>query len=67
MVVEDWGSESLNRNLYALLLLPHCPEMPMLRCCSPSETRSFLLSAIAFSGAAAVGISYTTAWVCQFD
>jgi len=28
----------------------------------PSETRSFLLSAIAFSGAAAVFISYSTAW-----
>ncbi|KNZ71634.1 GDP-mannose transporter [Termitomyces sp. J132] len=28
----------------------------------PQETRVFLLSAIAFSGAAAVGISYTTAW-----
>ncbi|KAF7971282.1 hypothetical protein HWV62_21530 [Athelia sp. TMB] len=28
----------------------------------PPETRSFLLFSIAFSGAAAVGISYTTAW-----
>ncbi|TFK39338.1 GDP-mannose transporter [Crucibulum laeve] len=28
----------------------------------PPESRSFLLTAIAFSGAAAVGISYTTAW-----
>jgi len=28
----------------------------------PPETRHLLLSAIAFSGAAAVGISYTTAW-----
>ena len=28
----------------------------------PPETRTVLLSAIAFSGAAAVGISYTTAW-----
>ncbi|KAG5645729.1 GDP-mannose transporter into the lumen of the Golgi [Asterophora parasitica] len=28
----------------------------------PQETRIFLLAAIAFSGAAAVGISYTTAW-----
>ncbi|PCH44414.1 UDP-galactose transporter [Wolfiporia cocos MD-104 SS10] len=28
----------------------------------PQETRNFLLFAIAFSGAAAVGISYTTAW-----
>jgi len=29
---------------------------------SPSDTRNFLLFVIAFSGAAAVGISYTTAW-----
>ncbi|KAH9072168.1 UDP-galactose transporter [Lactarius deliciosus] len=42
-VVEDWGSDSLNRNF-------------------PPETRNLLLFAIAFSGAAAVGISYTTAW-----
>lgn len=28
----------------------------------PAESRSFLLFAIAFSGAAAVGISFTTAW-----
>ncbi|KAJ3569037.1 hypothetical protein NP233_g5319 [Leucocoprinus birnbaumii] len=28
----------------------------------PPDTRNFLLFAIAFSGAAAVGISYTTAW-----
>ncbi|GLB43443.1 putative UDP-galactose transporter [Lyophyllum shimeji] len=28
----------------------------------PQETRTFLLVAVAFSGAAAVGISYTTAW-----
>jgi len=28
----------------------------------PPETRNFLLTAIIFSGAAAVGISYTTAW-----
>jgi len=28
----------------------------------PAETRTFLLFTIAFSGAAAVGISYTTAW-----
>lgn len=30
--------------------------------CSPEASRNFLLSAIVFSGAAAVGISYTTAW-----
>jgi GDP-mannose transporter len=28
----------------------------------PSDTRGILLFAITFSGAAAVGISYTTAW-----
>ncbi|KAF8582764.1 UDP-galactose transporter [Ramaria rubella] len=43
IIVEDWGSENLNRNF-------------------PPETRNFLLFAIAFSGAAAVFISYTTAW-----
>jgi len=42
-VVENWGSENLERNF-------------------PPETRGLLLFAIAFSGAAAVGISYTTAW-----
>jgi GDP-mannose transporter len=43
IIVEDWGTENLNRNF-------------------PAETRNFLLFAIAFSGAAAVGISFTTAW-----
>ncbi|KDR67929.1 hypothetical protein GALMADRAFT_231560 [Galerina marginata CBS 339.88] len=43
IVLEDWGTENLNRNF-------------------PPETKNFLLFAIAFSGAAAVGISYTTAW-----
>ncbi|KAF9078065.1 hypothetical protein BDP27DRAFT_1310710 [Rhodocollybia butyracea] len=43
IILEDWGTENLNRNF-------------------PAETRTFLLMAIAFSGAAAVGISYTTAW-----
>jgi len=43
LIVEDWGSESLNRNF-------------------PPATRNVLLFAITFSGAAAVGISYTTAW-----
>ncbi|PPQ65755.1 hypothetical protein CVT26_000356 [Gymnopilus dilepis] len=42
IVLEDWGTENLNRNF-------------------PPESRNFLLFAIAFSGAAAVGISYTTA------
>ncbi|KAH9993692.1 UAA transporter [Russula compacta] len=43
LVIEDWSSDSLDRNF-------------------PPETRGLLLFAIAFSGAAAVGISYTTAW-----
>jgi len=43
IIVEDWGSENLQKNF-------------------PPETRNFLLFAIAFSGAAAVFISYTTAW-----
>ncbi len=41
--LEDWGTESLNRNF-------------------PAESRYLLLSAIVFSGAVAVGISYSTAW-----
>lgn len=62
-VIEDWGSNSLDRNLYV-------PTVPLrvgtffsrVHRCSPPDTRSLLLFAIAFSGAAAVGISYTTAW-----
>lgn len=42
-LVEDWGSDNLNRNF-------------------PADSRNLLLSAIAFSGAAAVFISFTTAW-----
>lgn len=49
--------------LVRFLLLPFC-----MRCAddcvsrSPSDARNVLLFAIAFSGAAAVGISFTTAW-----
>jgi len=43
IIVEDWGSENLQKNF-------------------PPESRNFLLFAIAVSGAAAVFISYTTAW-----
>jgi len=42
-IIEDWGSDSLDRNF-------------------PADTRGLLLFAVAFSGAAAVGISYTTSW-----
>jgi GDP-mannose transporter len=57
-IIEDWGSDSLNRNLCVICaLLVLC-----LHAYSPPETRKLLLFAIAFSGAAAVGISYTTAW-----
>jgi GDP-mannose transporter len=63
-IIEDWGSENLDRNLYV-----HTVPLPSGRfahvyfiACSPPETRGLLLFAIAFSGAAAVGISYTTAW-----
>ncbi|KAH9975881.1 hypothetical protein BGW80DRAFT_1295072 [Lactifluus volemus] len=57
-IIEDWGSDSLNRNLCVICALP----VLCLHAYSPPETRKLLLFAIAFSGAAAVGISYTTAW-----
>ena len=57
-IIEDWGSDSLNRNLCVIC----APLVLCLHVHSPSETRNLLLFAIAFSGAAAVGISYTTAW-----
>jgi GDP-mannose transporter len=60
IVAEDWGYENLNRNLYVALILSELRLTSAIL--SPPETRNFLLSAIAFSGAAAVGISYTTAW-----
>jgi GDP-mannose transporter len=63
-VLEDWGSANLDRNLYV-----HTVPLSSGRfahvyfiACSPPETRGLLLFAITFSGAAAVGISYTTAW-----
>ncbi|KAM0753189.1 GDP-mannose transporter [Meredithblackwellia eburnea MCA 4105] len=43
LVIEDWSSESLNRNF-------------------PPETKNSLIFAMCVSGAAAVFISYTTAW-----
>jgi GDP-mannose transporter len=62
-VVEDWGLENLDRNLYVHTATAGSSYSRALRHrCSPSETRSLLLFAITFSGAAAVGISYTTAW-----
>lgn len=62
LLVEDWSAESLTKNLYVhSVLLRDCYSLRST-CFSPEETRSFLLFAICFSGAAAVGISYTTAW-----
>ena len=63
-VVEDWGSDNLDRNLCVLSLVCWRGAFSHDTCFrySPPETRHLLLSAIAFSGAAAVGISYTTAW-----
>lgn len=62
IVVEDWGSENLSRNLYVFSVHSLVSDEYEKARYSPAETRSFLLTAIAFSGAAAVGISYTTAW-----
>lgn len=59
-IIEDWGSENLSRNL--LVYTSSCAAAAETASDSPQETRSFLLFAICFSGAAAVGISYTTAW-----
>ena len=61
IIAEDWGYDNLNRNLYG----PSCWHTLSVnpdKLDSPPETRNFLLFAIAFSGGAAVGISYTTAW-----
>lgn len=63
----DWDSMFYN-NLLCIPILAVCSftvedwSSASLAVNFPGETRSFLLMAIAFSGAAAVGISYTTAW-----
>jgi GDP-mannose transporter len=61
LLIEDWGSENLTRNLYVLLFYRSLYFL-ITSSESPLDTRNVLLCAIAFSGAAAVGISYTTAW-----
>lgn len=61
IVVEDWTSDNLTRNLWVVHPPRQCTHSHE-EIYSPSDTRAFLLSTIAFSGAAAVGISYTTAW-----
>jgi len=63
----DWDSMFYN-NLLSIPVLAVCSLLvedwgsDNLTRNFPPETRNFLLFAIAFSGAAAVGISYTTAW-----
>lgn len=61
IVAEDWGYDNLNRNLYWHLYWRFLSDNSDVLG-SPPDTRNFLLFAIAFSGGAAVGISYTTAW-----
>lgn len=58
VLVEDWGTASLAANLCATLPSACLPAHTT----SPATNRVLLLSTIAFSGAAAVGISYSTAW-----
>ena len=64
LIFENWGSENLAQNLYVSVSdLFSLHKLIQYACLiSPAETRNLLLFAIAFSGAAAVGISYTTAW-----
>lgn len=65
LIIEDWGAASFSRNLYVLFFFHNLPPLFKLTHTyfySPEEGRTFLLSAIAFSGAAAVFISYSTAW-----
>jgi len=63
----DWDSMFYN-NLLCIPVLAVCSIVvedwgkDSLAMNFPQETRTFLLTVIAFSGAAAVGISYTTAW-----
>jgi len=57
VLIEDWSMES-----FALNLLGHSPFSGKAKSYSPVDGRAFLLSAIVFSGAVAVFISYSTAW-----
>lgn len=43
----------------------HLPDLHVRPVCGPEETRTSLLSLMAFSGAAAVFISYCTAWTVR--
>jgi GDP-mannose transporter len=61
LLAEDWSSDNLALNLQ-VIFLADLLNKTHFRGHSPAETRSILLFAMAFSGAAAVGISYTTAW-----
>ncbi|SCV68003.1 BQ2448_124 [Microbotryum intermedium] len=72
LLVEDWSYESLVANLF----VPFRPTVSHLKALpshlygtrlshSPEENRFSLLSLMAFSGAAAVGISFCTAWVIR--
>lgn len=66
LIIEDWGAASFSRNLYVpfffFFFLSSFLRLTITYHYSPEEGRAFLLSAIAFSGAAAVFISYSTAW-----
>ncbi|POW06982.1 hypothetical protein PSHT_10146, partial [Puccinia striiformis] len=76
LAFEDWSSNSLSLNLsvfFPLFSISSIPNHHMFftssvadksitRSKSPYEGRNFLLAAMSFSGAAAVFISYTTAW-----
>ncbi|POV99050.1 hypothetical protein PSHT_13700 [Puccinia striiformis] len=55
LAFEDWSSNSLSLNFSVA-------DKSITRSKSPYEGRNFLLAAMSFSGAAAVFISYTTAW-----
>ncbi|KAF7356812.1 UDP-galactose transporter [Mycena venus] len=61
----DWDSMFYN-NLLSIPVLAvfslHRGGLGLRKSRAPPQTRHVLLSAIAFSGAAAVGISFTTAW-----
>ena len=61
-IMEDWGSTNLSRNLSVGLLSPVQLYLTFVGFISPIDSRNVLLSAMIFSGAAAVFISYTTAW-----
>ena len=61
-IMEDWGSANLVKNLSVGVLSPLWFDLTFIGFISPPESKNVLLSAMVFSGAAAVFISYTTAW-----